>query len=126
MVVGVVGGIAWIAKLVVMALQGGPDPDSIPENVFFFTGLAGIVVASGATAAHLARTASWWLRALAALAGVVVTALVFGLVQGGLTALPGESWVQEEAVFGIAGLVALGTALAALRAGARRPASGTP
>jgi hypothetical protein len=56
---------------------------------------------------------------------VVATALV-GLVQGGLTALPGESWVQEEAVIGTAGLVALGAALAALRASARRPASGTP
>ena len=70
-VAAIVGGLGWLAKIVVMALQGGPDSESVPEAAAFFTGLVGVMVAAGA--------------------------------------------VQEEAIFGIAGLVSVLAALAALR-----------
>lgn len=114
-VAAIVGGLGWLTKIVVMALQGGPDSESVPEAAAFFTGLVGVMVAAGAAGAHVTRGASWWRRALAAVGAVVVVGVLGGLGQAGLTALPGDSWVQEEAIFGIAGLVSVLAALAALR-----------
>lgn len=114
-VAAIVGGLGWIAKIVVMALQGGPDSESVPEAAAFFTGLVGVMVAAGAAGAHVTRGASWWRRALAAVGAIVAVGVVGGLGQAGLTALPGDSWAQEEAIFGIAGLVSVLAALAALR-----------
>ena len=73
------------------------------------------MVAAGAAGSHVTRGASWWRRALAAVGAVVVVAVIGGLGQAELTALPGDSWVQEEAIFGIAGLVSVLAALSALR-----------
>lgn len=125
-VAALVGGIGWMAKIVVMAVQGGPDPDSIPESIAFFTGLLGVLVAAGAAGAHLARAASTLRRAGAAIAAVVAVVLVVGIGQWALTALPGEGWLQEEAIFGIAGLVAVVAALLALRPGGAGRAARSP
>lgn len=117
-VAGLVGGLGWVAKMVIMALQGGPDLDSIPETIAFVTGLVGVLVAAAATGVHLTRGRGWGWRILAAVAAVGLAILVVGFGQELLTALPGESWVQEEAIFGIVGLLAV---VAAAAAGKRRP-----
>ncbi|HSP60870.1 MAG TPA: hypothetical protein VLO09_07395 [Ornithinimicrobium sp.] len=117
-VAGLVGGLGWVAKMVIMALQGGPDLDSIPETIAFVTGLVGVLVAAAATGVHLTRGRGWGWRILAAVAAVGLAILVVGFGQELLTALPGESWVQEEAIFGIVGLLAV---VAAAAAGERRP-----
>lgn len=114
-VAGLVGGLAWMAKLVVMGIQGGPDPDSVPEAIAFFLGLVGVVVAAAALGAYRARGGSPARTALYAVGAVVVTVAVVGLGQLALTALPGDTWVQEEAIFGAAGLVAVLAAAAAFR-----------
>lgn len=54
-------------------------------------------------------------RVLASLAAMLIVDLVIGLGQPALTALPGDSWVQEEAIFGVVGLLAVVAATAALR-----------
>lgn len=93
--------------MLLMAAQGRPDLDSVPETIAFLTGLIGVPVAAAAAALHLTQERPVWIRASSALAAVVAVALVIGLVQPALTALPGDAWIQEEAVFGLLGLVAL-------------------
>jgi hypothetical protein len=115
-VAGIAGGLGWLAKIVVMALQDGPDPDSIPEAVAFFVGLLGVMIAAAATGAFLARERPPVRRVGAAVGAVVATGVVIGIGQWALGSLPGDGWLQEEAIFGLVGLVALAAALFALRA----------
>jgi hypothetical protein len=110
-----VGGLGWLAKMVILTAQGGADPDSVPESIAFFLGMLGVLVALAATGAHLTRGRSPGLRALASLGTVLAGGLAVSAVQLALAALPGDAWVQEEAVFGIAGLVAVVVATRTLR-----------
>lgn len=123
---GLAGGLGWIAKIVVMALQGGPDPDSVPEAVAFFVGLVGVIVAAAATGAHLAREQSVVWRIGAAIGAVLATAAVVSAGQAALGALPGDGWLQEEAIFGLVGLVAVAAATVALRARGERATAANP
>jgi hypothetical protein len=120
-VAGLVGGIGWMGKIVVMAIQDGPDEDSLLEAIAFFAGLVGVVIAAAAVGAYLGRRASVGRRVAYAVAAVVGTAAVVALGQAGLTALPGDSWVKEEAIFGIAGLIVFITAIVLMRS---RPDTG--
>lgn len=101
-----VGGIGWVAKMVVMAIQGGPDQQSVVEGIAFFAGLAGLVIAAAAFGAYLTREKATAWRVAAAFGTVVVVAAIVGLGQLVLRGL-GDSWVQEEAIFPIVGLVML-------------------
>lgn len=116
-VAGFVGGLGWLAKMLVMAVQGGPDLDSAVETIAFLLGLVGVPVAAAAAAVHLTRERSGAFRAASAIAAVVAVALIIGLLQPALTALPGESWIQAEAVFGLLGIAAVAVAVALARSG---------
>jgi hypothetical protein len=113
-VAGVGGGLGWLGKIAIMAAQGGPDPDSIPEALAFFVGLLGIVVAAAAVGVHLSRGRPLVWRVGAAVGCVVAVAAVTFAGQAALGALPGDAWLREEAMLGVVGLVALVLSLAAL------------
>lgn len=110
---GIIGGTAWAAKFLIMLAQGGPESESIPENVTFFLGLLALAVGAAAAGWHLARGRSTGLHLLAAVGGVLVLVVLLGTGQTLFTALPGESWQQEEAIFALLGVLAALTALAA-------------
>jgi hypothetical protein len=114
-VAGFVGGLGWIAKIIVMGLQGGPDPASVAENIAFFTGLVGVIVAAAAAAAYLTRERPLVWRVAAGIGAVLAVAAITGVGQAALGALPGDGWLQEEAIFGLVGLIAVVAALLALR-----------
>jgi len=114
-VAGIVGGVGWLAKMVVMWTQGGPDLDSVPETIAFLTGLVGVAVAAVATGVHLTRGRGVGARILGGIGVLVVVVLVVGGGQELLTALPGDSWVQAEAIFGLVGLVAVVTSATLIR-----------
>lgn len=114
-VAGLVGGIGWMGKIAVMAAQGGPDEDSLVEALAFFAGLAGVVIAAAALGAYIGRRELVGRRVVYAVGAVVAVALIVGLGQAGLSALPGDSWVREEAIFGIVGLVAFVSAIVLMR-----------
>lgn len=117
---GLVWGLGWISKTAIMAVQGGPDEGSAWEAAAFFTGLIGAVVAAAAAGVYLTGGKAAGLRALAAVGSVLVAGLVVAAGQRSLMALPGDSWVQEEAFLGISGLVAAVVAIAALLRSATR------
>lgn len=106
-VAGVVGGLAWVVKFLVMVGQGGPESGSVAENISFALGLVALAVAAGMVGWQTARTNKAGLRVLAAIAGVIAFAGVQGIGQVALSALPGDSWVQEEAIFGVLGALAV-------------------
>lgn len=118
-VAALVGGAGWITKFIVLSAQGGPELNSAPENMAFFIGLVGVVIAASASGVHIERTKPVWRRVLAGIAGIVALALVISLGQWALPAMFGDGWVPEEAIFGIVGLLAVVAALLAF-AGPRR------
>lgn len=104
-----VGGVAWVLKIFIVGIQGGPDAASAPERVAFLTGLGCLAVAAMVVGLELTRERDVYGRALGAAAGLLVFGLVLGVSQGLLTAVPGDSWVQREAAFPALGAVALAT-----------------
>jgi hypothetical protein len=115
MVAAVVGGIGWIGKIVIMAVQGGPDLQSLLEATAFFSGLLGALVTAGAGGVYLTRGRSAFPRLLAAVGGVIVAAVILGVGQAVLGTL-GDAWIYEEAIFGLAGV-----ALIIVAVGMRQP-----
>lgn len=114
-VAALAGGTGWMAKMFIMAAQGGPDAQSTPEAIAFFVGFAGIIVASAAAGAYMARRKPLGWRVLGAIGAVVVVALVTAAGQAGLGSLPGDGWVKVEAMLGIVGAVFFAAAITALR-----------
>lgn len=122
-VAGLVGGIGWMGKIAVMAAQGGPDEDSALEALAFFAGVAGVVIGAAALGAYIGRRDSAGRRVVYAVVAVVAVVVIVALGQFGLSALPGDSWVQEEAIFGIVGLAAFVFAIVLMRS---RPETAGP
>jgi hypothetical protein len=73
------------------------------------------LIAAAALGIYIGRRDSVARRVAYAVGAVIAVAVIVGLGQAGLSALPGDSWVREEAIFGIAGLVAFVSAIVLTR-----------
>jgi cyanate permease len=82
-----------------------------------------VVLAAAALGAFIGRRESADRRVVYAVGTVIAVVVVAVLGQVGLSALPGNSWVREEAIFGIAGLAAFVSAIVLMRS---RPETGGP
>ncbi|MBE0430027.1 MAG: hypothetical protein IBX61_09200 [Thermoleophilia bacterium] len=120
-IAGIAGGLGWIVMIIVMAIQGGRE-NSIPEDIGFYVGAVGVAVASMATGVYFTRARSLLWQVIAAIGAAVAVILIIGLGQLLFTALLSEAWLQESAIFGVVGVVALVWAVAAVLRG-RAPGS---
>jgi hypothetical protein len=118
------GGIAWLAKLVVIAVTDGNVVDSGPASVLFVLGLALLV--GGAAAAGVALTSGRPVAlrvAAAVLAPVAFLALFMTVLEGAgraLLATEGTWWYEEVGVF-LGGCLGLLAGVALLLRGRRQP-----
>jgi hypothetical protein len=122
---GVVGGVAWLGKLAVIAAQGAEGGLDLP---LFFVGLALLLLAATGLGAHLSRGRPTRVRAAAILLTPVAAVAAFLGVQtvtesltGLVPALDGEYGIVLAALLGI---VLGGRRLLAARG--RAPATAQP
>lgn len=113
-VAGLVGGCCWLANVGVMLLQGRPDLHTTSQFAAFVIGGVGVFVAGGAVGAYLTRGKPAAVQVFSALAGLAIVAAVLGVGQAALLELPGDSWMQEEAIFAVVGLTTALSATVAL------------
>lgn len=119
-VAAVVGGVAWLVKVVLVWLGDG-DSGSAPVAIAEYVGWVGLFVALAAAGYTLVEKAPVWLRAVVAVATPLLVLMVWLLVdQAARAMLSGDGWLREELSTLIAAVVALVLGLWGFRR--RRPA----
>jgi hypothetical protein len=121
---GLVGGISWLAKVAMIWGNDGTNTDKGLVAVAFLVGAAGLMVAAAAAGAWLAAARPLWLRAAAAIAGVVTFLVVFALLDAVLSPLAEDGhWSQDEVEIVASAVLALGLAAVAWPGRARSAAA---
>lgn len=110
-----VGGAAWIVKILLIWENGGANTDEGVVGVAFIAGLAGLVVAGAAGGFALLRRWGVWAAAAGVPLGAVGTFVAVNLVDSLLEAIvPASGWFEEEVGIVGAALLALALGLTAL------------
>jgi hypothetical protein len=113
-------GLAWLAKLAVIAMQG-PDSEGGFIAVFYFLGVGLLLIGCAALAWALVDRAHIALRVLASLGGAFAAIVLF-IVLDGVLPVFGPDWFEgEQAIFATA-LVALAAGLYGLSSRSARRA----
>jgi hypothetical protein len=113
---GTVGGLGWLVKVALIWENGGTNTDEGLVAVMFLVGALGLLVASAAAGAWLTARRPAWLRALAAVGGVVAFLAVFSLLDLVLSPLAEDgSWAKDEVEIVASALLGLALAVVAGR-----------
>ena len=116
-------GVAWGAKVALIAANGGSNDSEGPVAALYFAGVALLLAAGAALGVAVTAGRPVWLRALAGVAGVVAVLLVYGAVLDPLGKAAvgdaGPSWLPDEA--GILLMAAAALVVAAVMLRGRRP-----
>jgi hypothetical protein len=116
-----VGGAAWIVKILLIWENGGANTAEGVVGVAFIAGLAGLVVAGAAGGFALLRRWGVWLATAGVVLGAVATFIAFNLVDSLLQAIvPASGWFEEEV--GIVGAAVLALVLGLSALSSRFPA----
>jgi hypothetical protein len=124
-VAALVGGLGWLAKVMLVWASGGTNTGSGAVGVMFLVGLAGLLVALAAGGYALVATAPIWLRAVVSVALPLLVLMVWQLFDGVVKALYTEdNWLRGELNVLLAAVVAVVLGLLGLQRarGANAPA----
>ena len=123
------GGLAWLAKLGVIAATDGRVTSSGAAAVFFVLGALLLAAGASAPVMRLLRPARRWTTALALASGPLLFGLTFSLLDGagkGLVGDAGPSWLPDEAGILATAVVWLVIGLALLKGTAHDTAGRRP
>ena len=108
-----VGGAAWLVKVLLIAENGGSNTDEGVVAVAFLVGVASLVLAGALTGFVLLRRFGLWAALLGVPLGAVVVLVGISGVDSLLSAIvPASGWFEDEV--GVLGMVVL-AALVAVR-----------
>lgn len=107
-IAAVVGGVGWLAKVLLIWLSGGENTDEGAVAILDIVGWAAFAVALAAAGYTLVERAPVWLRGVVAVATPLLVLMVWMLLDQGVKGVyGGESWFRDE----VSVLVAAGIAL---------------
>lgn len=104
----VVGGVGWLAKIVLIWLNGGENTATGLVGIMHFVGLAGVFVALAAAGYTLVEKAPVWLRAVVAVATPLLVLMVWALLDQAIKAMyTTEGWLRDELSILVAAVIAV-------------------
>jgi hypothetical protein len=94
---GLAGGLGWLVKVALIWGNDGTNTDEGLVAVFYFLGLASLVVAAAAAGVWLTVNRPVVMRVLAGILGVVVMFVLFSVFDAVLSPLASDGhWFQQE------------------------------
>ena len=125
-----VGAVAWLVKVSLIAANGGTNTNEGIVAVCFGIGALGLLVGSTSLGLWLTRTRSVLVRVVAAIASIAIFWLTFGFIDEGMQAVVGSSgpdWVQDEMGIVVTAVIwlAIGLWIRARARGAAVPVAAT-
>lgn len=106
-----VGGAAWLVKVLLIAENGGSNTDEGVVAVAFLVGVASLVLAGALTGFALLRRFGLWAALLGVPLGAVVVLVGISGVDSLLSAIvPASGWFEDEV--GVLGMVVLAALVA--------------
>jgi hypothetical protein len=122
---GLVGGLAWLAKVGLIWANGGSNTDQGVVAVMYLLGLLGLAAASAAAGVALTAGRPVVLRVLGGAAGVIAFVVVFSVLDPVLSPLAAQdSWMRAEMQILGAAVLALLLVLVAVTVARRTGPSG--
>lgn len=110
-------GAAWLAKIAVIAANGGTNTDRGFVSVLWAVGMVSLLAAAAAGTALLLQGRPWWLRVPAGVAAAPLAFVLASVVGSALQAVyPYEDgWFRDELGLLVVGAALIAAALTQLR-----------
>lgn len=114
----VLGALAWLVKVSLIAANGGTNTNEGAVAVFFAIGALGLLLGSSSLGLWLARRRPLVIAIVAGVASIAVFWLTFGLIDEALQSIVGDAgpvWFDEEAGIVVTALIWLAIGIALVR-----------